>query len=60
MGNIHGDIKIDEAGYHLKNYGNQGGCLSAWADNTFRDLHNSSDDAKAEFNDVLLFMQNNS
>ena len=30
VGNIHGDIiKIDEAGYHLKNYGNQGGCLSA-------------------------------
>ena len=31
------------------------------ADNTLRDLHNSSYDTKAEFNNiVLLFIQNNS
>ena len=29
-------------------------------DNTLRDLHNSSDDTKAEFSNVLLFIQNNS
>ena len=34
---------------------------SALADNTFWDLHNFSDDMKAEFNNiVLLFIQNNS
>ena len=30
------------------------------ADNTLRELHNSSDDTKAEFIIVLLFIQNNS
>ena len=31
-------------------------------DNTLQDVHNSSDDAKVEFNNniVLLFIQNNS
>ena len=24
--NIHGDIKMDEVEYHLKNFGDQGGC----------------------------------
>ena len=32
----------------------------ALADNTPLDLHNSSDDTKAEFNIVLLFIQKNS
>ena len=33
--------------------------VSAEADNTLQDLHNSSDDTKAEFNNiVLLFTQN--
>ena len=36
----------------MKNYGDFGGCYppQASADNTLRDLHNSSDDTKAEFN----------
>ena len=35
------------------------GVVSAKVDNTLRDLHNSSDDTKAEFNNiVLLFTQN--
>ena len=36
------------------------GIKSALAHNTLQDLHNSSDDMKAEFNIVLLFIQNNS
>ena len=39
--------------YHLKNYGDQGGCYCPWptslADNTLLNLHNSSNDRKAEF-----------
>ena len=35
------------------------GVVSAEVDNTLQDLHNSSDDTKAEFNNiVLLFTQN--
>ena len=35
------------------------GVVSAEADNTLQDLHNYSDDTKAEFNNiVLLFTQN--
>ena len=35
--------------------------VTAEADNTLQDLHNSSYDTKAEFNNiVLLFIQNNS
>ena len=38
----------------MKNYVDRGGCYpsrpSAEADNTFRDLHNSSYNTKAEFN----------
>ena len=52
--NIRGDIKMDDVEYHLKNYGDQEGFSSAWADNTLRDLHNSSDDAKAEFNNCFI------
>ena len=39
----------DEAEYHLKNYGHRRGC-----DNTLRDLHNSSDDTEAEFNNCFI------
>ena len=49
---------VQEAEYRMKNYGDQGGCYRA--DNTFRDLPNSSYDTKAEFNSVLLFIWNNS
>jgi len=39
---------LDEAEYHLKNDGDLGGC--------YPDLHDSSDDANAEFNNnKLLF-----
>ena len=35
--------------------------VMALTDNTLRDLHNSSYDTKAEFNNyILLFIQNNS
>ena len=35
------------------------GVVSAKADNTLQDLHNSSDDKKAEFNNIVpLFTQN--
>ena len=39
---------MNEAKYLIKSYGDRG------------DLHNSSFDAKAEFNSCLLFIQNNS
>ena len=50
---------MKEAEYLVKNYyGNGGGCYPsrpyAEADNTLRDLHNSSYDAKAEFNNCLI------
>ena len=56
---------MNEAEYLMKNNGDQGGCYLSrpWAelDNTFRDLHNSSYDMKAEFNNIVsLFIQNNS
>ena len=57
---------MNEAEYLMKNYGVRGGCypsrLQAEADNTLRDLYNSSYDTKAKFNNiiVLLFIQNNS
>ena len=45
---------MNEAEYLMKNYGDRGGCYrsrpQAEADNTLRDLHNSSYDTKAEFN----------
>ena len=48
----------NEAEYHLKNYWDWGRCYN---DNTPRDLYNSSDDMKADFNNiVLLLIQNNS
>ena len=40
---------MNEAEYLIMNYGDRGGCY----DNT-RDLHNSSYDAKAEFNHCFI------
>ena len=45
---------MNEAECLMKNYGDCGGCY--WVDNTLRDLHNSSYDTKAEFNNVLSFI----
>ena len=49
---------IDEAKYLMKNCGHRGGCYAsrpkAEADNTRRDLHNSSYDTKAEFNNFFI------
>ena len=42
---------MNEAEYLMKNYGDQGGC---YPDNTLRDLHNSSYDTKAEFNNCFI------
>ena len=54
---------MNESEYLMKNYGDRGGCHpsrpQAEADNTLRDLHNSSYDTKAEFNNCLT-IQNNS
>ena len=54
-------LLINEAEYLMKNYGDWGGCFSK-VDNTLQELHNSSYDMKAEFNNnfILLFIQNNS
>ena len=42
----------------MKNYGDQGECYpsrpKAKADNTLRDLHNSSHETKAEFNNCFI------
>ena len=40
---------MNEAEYLMKNYGDRGGC-----ENTLRDLHNSSYDTKAEFNNCFI------
>ena len=49
---------MNEAEYLMKNYGDQGGCYpsrpEAEPDNTLRDLHNSSYDMKAEFNNCFI------
>ena len=44
---------MNEAEYLLKYYGDQGRVLSE-VDNTLRDLHNSSYDRKAEFNNCFV------
>ena len=44
---------MNEAEYLMKNYGDRGGC-TAEVDNTLRDLHNSSYDTKAEFNNCFI------
>ena len=45
---------MNEAEYLMKKYGDLGGCYPAEADNTFQDLHNSSYDTKAEFNNCFI------
>ena len=45
---------MNEAEYLMKNYGDEGGYYTAEADNTLRDLHNSSYDTKAEFNNCFI------
>ena len=40
---------MNEAEYLMKNYGDRGGCY-----HTLRDLHNSSYDMKAEFNNCFI------
>ena len=45
---------MNEAEYLIKNYGDRGRCYPAEADNTLRDLHNSSYDTKAEFNNCFI------
>ena len=49
---------MNEAEYLMKNYGDRGGCYllrpQAEADNTLRDLHDSSHDTKAEFNNCFI------
>ena len=46
---------MNEAEYLMNNYGDRGGCYTASTDNTLRDLHNSSYDTKAEFNNRFSF-----
>ena len=49
---------MNEAEYLMKNYGDRGGGFTsrpkAEADNTLRDLHKSSYDTKAEFNNCFI------
>ena len=42
---------INEAEYLTKNYGDRGGCITL---SVIRDLHNSSYDTKAEFNNCFI------
>ena len=51
---------MNEAEYLVNNYGDRRGCYPAEADNTLRDLHNSSYGTKPNSIIVLLFIQNNS
>ena len=49
---------LDETKYDIKNYADRGGFYplktKAEADNSLRDLHNSSYRTKAEFNDYFI------
>ena len=49
---------MNESEYLMKNYGDLGGCYpprpTASTDNTLLDLHNSSYDTKAEFNNCFI------
>ena len=46
---------MNEAEYLMKNYGYRAGCYPlSEADNTLRDLNNSSYDTKAEFNNCFI------
>ena len=44
---------MNEAEHLMKNYVDRGGCL-AEADNTLRDLHNSSYGTEAKFNNCFI------
>ena len=44
---------MNEAEYLMRSYGDRGRCYPE-ADNTLRDLHNSSYDMKAEFNNCFI------
>ena len=44
---------MNEAEYLVKDYGDRRGCTAS-TDNTLRNLHNSSYDTKAEFNDCFI------
>ena len=47
---------MNEAEYLMKNYRDRGGCYPlSEADNTRRDLNNSSYDTKAEFNNCFNY-----
>ena len=45
---------MNKAEYLMKNNGDRGECYPSRPDNTFRDLHNSSYDTKAEFNNCFI------
>ena len=45
---------MNEAEYLMKNYEDRGGYYTVSTDNTLRDLHNSSYDTKAEFNNYSI------
>ena len=45
---------MNEADYLMKNYGDRGGCYTVSTDNIHRDIHNSSCDTKAEFNNCFI------
>ena len=44
---------MNEAEYLMKNYGDRGGCTASTG-NTLGDLHSSSYDTKAEFNNCFI------
>ena len=46
---------MSEAEYLMKNYGDRGGCYhTASTENTLQDVHNSSYDTKADFNNCFI------
>ena len=45
---------MNEAEYLMKNYEDRGGYYTVSTDNTLRDLHNSSYDTKAEYNNYSI------
>ena len=47
---------MNEAEYLMKNYGDRGGCYRGCY-NTLRDIHNSSYDTKAEFNNCFILFK---
>ena len=55
---MNNEQSMNEAEYLMKNSGDRCGCYpsrpKAEADNTLRDIHNSSYDKKAEFNNCFI------